>query len=117
MLLFCNKNKENPLSIDKFFEKKLNHPMELCFSTQNILTTGLIIPKMFENSQIPKELKGNKLKEKLNDYLQKQNTTNPNFKYTLNVKGNSEEIKKLTDITKKISQDAINRDDVFEIKV
>ena len=56
--------------------------MELSFSDSLLLTRDLIIPKMFVGREIPKELKGNKLKQKLNDYL----TANPSEKYVLNIK-------------------------------
>ena len=115
MYKFCNRNQAIPLNTQDLFAAKLNNPMELCLSTSLILIKKLIIPKMFPEGNIPKELKGNRLREKLNDYLIAQNNINPNVQFNLEVKGDEKELRILQETIEKISQDAIGRNDAFKI--
>jgi nucleoside diphosphate kinase len=100
MLILANKNTNNNFNYDDFWKKYLSQPMKLSFATKSILIKYLIIPKMFENTAIPKELKGNRQNEKLYEYLK----NNPEEQFVLNVKGKEEDIKKvekhLEEITK-----------------
>ena len=76
------------------------------------MTRGLIIPKMFEDSQIPKELKGNRLPEKLQTYLE----SNPDKKFTLNIKGKEEDVQLLREITDEICTGKNNQFEINHIK-
>ncbi len=71
---------------------------------------------MFENHDIPKELKGNKLKKKLPEYLRKH----PDKQYQINVKNipsKTDCIKILDETLKSISLDALGRDDAFILNI
>ena len=115
MYKFCNNNQDFPLSTQDLLDEKLYASMLLTFSTSLILIKNLIIPKMFPNGNIPKELKGNKLKDKLKNYLIDNEQKNPNFQYQLNVVGNQQELQILDKTLKDISIDALGRDNAFKI--
>jgi len=71
---------------------------------------------MFENGKMPKELKGNHLKQKLNDYL----TKNLDKKYVLNIKNMKNEsdcLKLLQDYLKQLTEDLILPKDMFKINL
>jgi len=82
ILRFYAYNNNNDIDNSKFWKKTLSNYVDLNYSSSLILIKYIIIPKMFENSEIPKELKGNKLRQKLTEYLK----NNPNQKYILNLK-------------------------------
>ena len=116
VLRFSEFNNDEEIDNEEFFNKILHRPMDLSCSTSLLLIKNLIIPKMFENTEIPKSLKREHLREKLNDYI----ISNPDKKYVINVKNIKSEtdcIKLLKETLSKISTDALNRDDVFEVNV
>ena len=82
VLRFSRYNNGKEIDNEQFWTQILKHPMKLSCSSSLLLTEGIIVPKMFEGKQIPSALKGNYLKQKLEDYLK----ANPDKKYVLNIK-------------------------------
>jgi len=114
ILRFYAYNNNNDIDNSKFWKKTLSNYVDLNYSSSLILIKYIIIPKMFENSEIPKELKRNQLRQKLTEYLK----NNPNQKYILNLK----KFKTDTDINKilketldKLIKDAQIENNPFEI--
>ena len=100
-----------------FFWKQLfKQPMQLGFSNSLLLTRDLIIPKMFEGHEIPKGLKGNRLKQKLNDYL----LANPDKKFVLNLKKMNSQtdcVKVLADYLEKLTTELKLKKNTFTINI
>ena len=116
ILRFSKFNTGEEIDNEEFFDEILHNPMVLSFSTSLLLIKNLIIPKMFENSRVPLCLKGSHQREKLNAYLK----SNPDKKYEINVKNIASKadcVELLKETLSKISTDALNRDDVFEVNV
>ena len=89
IMKFSNMNLKVPLENKNFWEKILKNPVMFSLSSLNLLVQSLIIPKMFENTAIPKELKGKySLVPKLRTYLE----NNPDKTFELNVKGADKDI-------------------------
>jgi len=115
LLRFCEYN-TNSTNNKGFWQKYLKRPVSFTYSTLFILIKELIIPKMFEGQEVPKELKGDYLRQKLNNYL----INHPDNNYQIRVKNIESDIdciKVLDDILKDISKKALNRDNVFELVV
>ena len=92
IMKFSNINSKSPLENNNFWEKILKYPIKLSFSSLTLLVKNLIIPKMFENTVIPKELKGNSsFVPKLKTYLE----NHPDNIFELNVKGTDKDIEVL----------------------
>ena len=81
ILRFASFNKNKEVDTEVFWNKTLNSTLNLTCSSNLLLTKNLIIPKMFENQIIPKNLKGAQLKQKFETYL----TSNPDKEYVLNI--------------------------------
>ena len=99
VMLFANLNAKKPVDGYELLIKKLVAPIKLTYSSSLLMLKYLIIPKMFENLDIPKELKGNALKEKLQKYLEKNSEIN----YTLRVKGKGSDISLLQKCLKQLN--------------
>lgn len=111
---YFNSNKE--IDNKNFWNQILKNSVKLTCSSDLLLTEGIIIPKMFEKGKIPKELKPNRLKQKLEDYLK----ANPNNKYVLNVKnipGETGHIESLQSYLEKLTDDLLLTKDMFKINV
>ncbi|MBR1616635.1 hypothetical protein IJ670_00640 [bacterium] len=111
VMQFGNLNSNAPLENDEFWTTKLKSPIKFCCSSEYLMAIELIIPKMFENNQVPKELKGSKILQKLQTYLE----SHPDKKYVLNVKGSQDDINLLKQCIDKINTDANNRFEICHI--
>ena len=99
-LLFCNKNAENPLKPRAFWTKiTTGGYVGLLFSSPYTILKKLLLPQMHEDGQKPPELRGDtKLPEKLRAFFKKY----PDRKYTLKIKGTTEEIALLNEYIRKL---------------
>ena len=116
IIRFSHLNNNKEIDNESFWNKLLNRPIVLSWSSGSLLTKGLIIPKMFEGKEIPKELKGNMLKQKLEDYLK----AHPKDKYTLNIKNLPNETgctELLQNHIAKLTEDLKLPKDMFTIKI
>ena len=115
IIRFSHLNNNKEIDDEHFLNMLLNRPIVLSWSSGLLQTKGLIIPKMFEGKEIPKELKGSMLKQKLEDYLK----SHPNDKYTLNIKNLPDETgctKLLQDYLAKLTEDLKLPKDMFKIQ-
>ena len=115
IIRFSNFNMDHKVDTKEFWQKILKHPLEFSCADSTLLVTLLIIPKMFEGGKIPNELKGNRLKQKLVDYL----IDNPDKTFNLNLrqlKTNTDCIGLLREYLDKISKD-VGRENIFNINI
>jgi hypothetical protein len=116
IIRFSHFNNNNEIDNKNFWSRILKTSLRLGCSSSLLLTEGIIVPKMFENGIIPKELKGNRLKQKLEDYLK----ANPKQKYVLNIKnipGETGHIELLQSYLEKLTDDLQLPKDMFKINV
>ena len=109
----CNTNHD--IDTTAFWDKLLSQPIELAFSNKLLLIKYLIIPKMFEDGSIPKELKGNHLEMKLEEYIK----SHPFKQFDINLKQpdtNTDCIGLLEEYINELSQKT-GKDNIFNINI
>ena len=100
-------NSKQQHSIKDIFNKPASYRVDLTYSSSLLMLKYLIIPKIFEGSEIPKNLKRVYLKENFAQYLKEH----PKENYTLNVKG----AEKYIELLKKAAAEISDRKDRFII--
>jgi len=116
IIRFSKCNTGYSINTELSWKQVLKQPMQLCFSDSLLLTRDLIIPKMFEGLEIPKGLKSNQLKQKLNDYL----LANPDKKFVLNltnINSQTDCMKVLTDYLERLTTELKLMKDTFILNV
>jgi len=116
IIRFSKFNTGHQTDTPSFWQKLLNDPVQLSYSNSLLLTRDLIIPKMFEGTKTPKELKGKQLKQKLNNYLKK----NTDKKFVLNIKEmrtDTDCINILSEYLEKLTSELGIPNDTFKINI
>ena len=111
-LIFIKKNRYLTLSKDEIIEKIMKSPVLLCLKNETNYAP-LLRTKMFNCRNIPKSVSGSsQINQKLSEYLKE----NPNSKFSFTII-NDEMSQEFIDYAKNLGIIALDRDDVFDIKI